>query len=411
MSSLYADLTRLRLRWYVTATAHVVRRHWQWFVIASLVVPSATPPTQIVKALAFPVVGMVRPGHEVLWYALHLALVQAAALGWVWLQREALAGGPMASYASTLPFRRVIVHRANAALLLVADSLLLLPGLAALIITPAQPGDLPAGIFHAISVAALVLMALSAQQAALERDGFALSLALAPGMPWAWSLAHNDTPGAWMLLALTASAALVLVYWTPALRMPRSAARRRPREKPATAGLSTTHWLPITARIQANALLVDQLPATTLRLAAAIGIVVGADLLIGVFGFDARTLPTAILAMAASALILSGSYRGLASAHASMDRYSAALPLAKSFWIARDIGFVMLLAVLPLAILLVPLIKHTTAPAWPRLVLAAADLGLIALLRLPLLVTKRQTVLVGALLAGGWSAAAMAAIH
>jgi hypothetical protein len=410
MSGLYADLARQRLRWYAAATANAVRRHWQWLVIACLLLPAGLPLTRIPGILAFPVSGMVQPGHGAAWYALHLVLVQLIAAGWIWPQRQVLAGGPMAPYVATLPIPRRIAHRVNVSVLLVADSLLLLPMLTALLVAP-RADTFAAIVFQGMAVAAMGLSALAAQLALVERNWPALPLALACAAPWGWSLAHQENPGAWATMAVLLCASMALAAWTPTISRRITRTRLRSARKQARShALTCRHALPISARIQLQTLFVERWPATLLRLAAAVGVTAGAGLLINAFAFDARTLPTAIAAIAAASLIVSGTYRTLAGAHAGMRHYAAALPLGKGFWFWRDIVCVSALGGLPLGIVLLPLLDHGV-PALTCLKLALAELGLLALLRLPLLITRRQTVLAGAILAAGWSAAAMAAIH
>ena len=110
------------------------------------------------------------------------------------------------------------------------------------------------------------------------------------------------------------------------------------------------------------------------------------------------------------ALILSGIYRTLQSVHAPTQFYIAALPLSKGYWTIRDIFFVMLLGLAPLGILLLPLLVHGVSPVLTMVALAVAYQALLALLRLPLLWSGRQAMLLGVILTGTWSGVAMAAI-
>lgn len=317
----------------------------------------------------------------------------------------------MAPYVAALPIPRRIAHRVNVSVLLVADSLLLLPMLTALLVAPARADTFAAIVFQGMAVAAMGLSALAAQLAFIERNWPALPLALACAAPWGWSLAHQENPGAWATMAVLLYASMALAAWTPTISRRITRTRLRSARKQARShALTRRHALPISARIQLQTLFVERWPATLLRLAAAVGVTAGAGLLINAFAFDARTLPTAITAIAAASLIVSGTYRTLAGAHAGMRHYAAALPLGKGFWFWRDIVCVSALGGLPLGIVLLPLLDHGV-PALTCLKLALAELGLLALLRLPLLITQRQTALAGAILAAGWSAAAMAAIH
>ena len=169
-------------------------------------------------------------------------------------------------------------------------------------------------------------------------------------------------------------------------------------------------WLSPASLIQIKALLVEHFPSTALRVALSIAVAYGADMLIRIFRYDMRTLPTAIIGMALSALILSGLYRILHSAHVAMGRYLATFPIPRYFWLARDIGLVSLIGLLPLGTLVIPLLRVDYVHESTVGALAVANLVLMALLRLPLLLGGRQVLLLSVLLAAGWSGAAMAAV-
>jgi hypothetical protein len=407
MPSLYTDLSRLRLNWYVAATAHAMRRHWQLLVIASLALPSL-PVARIPQVLAFPVVSLLHPGQTMLWYSLHVVLIQAIALLWSGLQRKALATGPMTSYLSALPIPRRTTHLVNATILLFADSLILLPIASSLLVVPMQPVSTASLGFHTLAVATLALSAFAAQIALLEQQWHRLLLALLGVAAWGWSLVHLHSSAAWATQAMLFAVLVLLTVRTPALPLRRQRNQAGVRRTPVlTAVLSR---LPIAARIQLRILFEEHWPPTVLRLAIALGIAGCANFLFGVFNGDVRTLPAGIIAGASVALILSGIYRTLAEAHASMQRYAAALPLAKHFWLRRDLAMLSVLAALPFGVMLLSLFDHGI-PATTCLKLALANLGLLMLLRLPLSFSRRQTALVGVMLAGGWSAGAMVAIH
>ncbi|MEJ2362597.1 MAG: hypothetical protein P8Z75_14505 [Gammaproteobacteria bacterium] len=313
----------------------------------------------------------------------------------------------MTSYLSALPIPRRTTHLVNATILLFADSLILLPIASSLLVVPMQPVSTASLGFHTLAVATLALSAFAAQIALLEQQWHRLLLALLGVAAWGWSLVHLHSSAAWATQAMLFGVLVSLTVRAPAIPSRRRylAGVRR-----TTTRTSVFSRLPIAARIQLRILFDEHWPPTVLRLAIALGIAGCANFLFGVFNGDVRTLPAGIIAGASVALILSGIYRTLAEAHASMQRYAAALPLAKHFWLRRDLAMLSVLAALPFGVMLLSLFDHGI-PATTCLKLALANLGLLMLLRLPLSFSRRQTALVGVMLAGGWSAGAMVAIH
>ncbi|MHB8237251.1 MAG: hypothetical protein ACYDDD_07290, partial [Acidithiobacillus ferrivorans] len=106
-----------------------------------------------------------------------------------------------------------------------------------------------------------------------------------------------------------------------------------------------------------------------------------------------------------------GLYRILQSAHRPVQPYLHALPLPKRFWALQDTAFVAAFGALPLAVLLAPMFIHLHASVDTTLALVLAYFVLLALLRLPLVHGGRQAVLLGVILAGTWSGAAMAVVR
>jgi hypothetical protein len=82
----------------------------------------------------------------------------------------------VAPYVATPPIPRRIAHRVNVSVLLVADSLLLLPMLTARLVAPARADTFAAIIFQGMTVSAMGLSALAAQLALVERNWPALPL-------------------------------------------------------------------------------------------------------------------------------------------------------------------------------------------------------------------------------------------
>ncbi|OAI28062.1 hypothetical protein A1351_12290 [Methylosinus sp. R-45379] len=150
--------------------------------------------------------------------------------------------------------------------------------------------------------------------------------------------------------------------------------------------------------------------SVALRIGAAISLAIGADVLVDVFSYDSRSLPTIITALAGIAILLSGVYRILAAAHRTMAHYLRTLPVRPAYWPVRDMALVAGVGALPLLLLSIPAATHRLAASATLLGLAGADLALLAAMRFQVTHGGRHAVLLTVALAGLWSTAAMAAI-
>jgi len=115
----------LRLRWYVRTSGQALLRHWQWLLLAALLVPGI-PVVPLLSALAGGLLTIVSPGLAAPIRVIGIvALIVSAAL-WVLPQRQAILGGQFASYAATLPVSRLMRFAVDLTILCAADILLLL---------------------------------------------------------------------------------------------------------------------------------------------------------------------------------------------------------------------------------------------------------------------------------------------
>lgn len=149
---------------------------------------------------------------------------------------------------------------------------------------------------------------------------------------------------------------------------------------------------------------------TWMRLGCGFLIVLGADYLISAFHYDSRSLPTAVITLAVTALVIAGLYRTFQQMRASMHDYLAALPLRRGRTILDDVSIVLLIGLLPLAALIGPMVVNNVGSAVAVAALVVAFLLLLAFLRWPTLSGGRWTVLLGILTASCWSGAVMAAV-
>ncbi len=398
----YARLLRLRLRWYSSESARVLQRHWQWLLLATVLLPMGMTTDTLLRLCAYPLVALLAAGREVPVYLFWLLLIELVALMWVGWQRGALRGGPFMHYAATLPMAPRLTRAVDMTLVLLADGLLLLPLLAALIdtATDAQAATLRA----LLALGALLGCVLSLQLLLLERRYGRLAAMSLANLPLALGLARPDSPLAGLLPV--ASVVLLYVFWR--LPGPRT---RPPRRLLAQVAMPTgaRALLPIFLRIQLRALLAR--PVHTLLWGGALtALALGLAGLLQRFDYDQRALPTAVIGAAFMALIAASAYRTLRAAHAPMGHYLASLPVSRHYWLLRDLGLVALLASLPLARLLWALTQAPGVPARALLGLTLAFFLLLALLRLPLGVAGRQTVLANLLLTALWTGLMLALV-
>ncbi len=386
-----------RLRWWGTVTSRAVLRHWQWFVLAGVLVPMDTRLGGLLLAVASPILTAFQAGHDLPWHLLRLAGFQLVAALWILVQRPALAGGPFRRYIETQPLTTSTRRLVDVAVLVPANTVLVTPVVASLLLT--STGTVPdrAEVFASITVLAALILVL--QLALLEGRAWAVLPILVANV--ALSGAQDaDAPITRGLLLLGA----VLLGLAALSHEPGMARFGRSRLHGQRAWL---HRLPPDVRVQWKALAAQ--PATLLRVALLLGIAIGTDALSVAFNFDRRSLPTVALALAALALVTAGAYRTLRDAHAAIGGYLASLPLARGFWPQRDIRFLVVAGTLPALAVLLPPLLHSPHRIPTAALLLLGYWGLLIALRWPVLRGGRQSALIGVVMAGVWSAAAMAA--
>lgn len=401
---MYGRLVRWRLRWYIRTSGELALRHWQWLVLACVVVPGQ-PIVSIFLDAASLLAISVSPALAPAQHFFAAIVIDVAAVLWILPQRHALSGGAFMRYAGALPLPRGVRLGVEATLLTAANSVILVSACIAVAQTLSPLRD----PYASCCLLALLGLAAIAQHAILTRRYIGLLGVILGNGALAAGLAAPVSGARWLLP--TAAIGVATIVMLGAERFERAGGR----------GLLNLGWrsvgtgLRILARrapvllIQCQA--VAERPAQTiLRLGAAIALALGADRLMAIFHFDGRALPTAILAMAASSLLLASFYRMLGDARSAMASYLAALPLPPHYWPVRDTKFVLLLNGVPLVILLSPQIMRGLLSLLIIFGLAVTCQVLLALLRWPVIHGGRRSLLYGVLLTALWSGAAIAAV-
>ena len=151
----------------------------------------------------------------------------------------------------------------------------------------------------------LVTLTSAIQLGALERSLITLA-AIPLDLLLAWVLQDQRSIQGGALLVGAFLGAIFLLMWSPGQkpvgnRLYNFRIMNWPAIKAWTARLSPVFIIQVKA-------LLHGFPSTALRVALSLAVAYGASILIQIFGYDIRTLPTAIIGMAISALVLSGLY-------------------------------------------------------------------------------------------------------
>ncbi len=379
-------------------------RHWHWLILSLLLVPMGATVGALIQIIAYPLTAIFSTGHDIMWYFTYIVIVQLIAIAWVLLQIESVRGGNFMNFVASLPVSNVTHVGVNLTLLVIANSILLLMLISAVFVSATPDGS--GASYRTFAVISLFLLTLIAQLATLEKTLTILSATLVADLLFASSFTIDNGFTSWLLI-VCAIAIAILGITIPSISSQVIFPGR------LTSGysfirniLSFSH--PI-VRIQIKAL-ANYSGHTSLRIGVSSVIAIGTVLLIPLFEFDSRSLPTLVLAMAVIAFILGGVYRTLHHAHVQMQSYSLSLPLGKYFWVVRDTLFVIMLGTIFIAILFLPVLNHLDTPFSIVFFLCMAFWVLLALLRLPLLYGGRQSSLLYIALVACWSGAVFAVV-
>jgi hypothetical protein len=381
-------------------------RRWQAVTLAAGVLASANASAfGNLDTLARPLLTVLAPGHGAAWRLGYLLALQALAAAWCAMQRDQVAGGPFMAFACSLPFTPRGRRNADLAVLLLADSPLLLIAASALGLAAGRG----APVAHAVLLADVVLLALVTQLGVLERRFHAWAGAAAGALLTGACFGTRLDLAANLLAGTAAALALVLP--------PRPRAKRRApgphlrgagRFQGLTRALAGRHGAALQMSL---AILYRERRGEALAKGLTAGAIVAAAVgLVTVFERDARSFPSVLLAQGCVALAFSGLFRGLHLAHRASLGYVGALPLAAGWWRTFDLAAVLAMALPVLAALAVFASAIGAATPLRALAALASNAALLCALRAPQLFNERHAVVLATLLTGCWTAATIACL-
>ena len=349
--------------------------------------------------------GIVSVDHVFFQKIVDILMLQVAAYIWIFLQRPLIRGGDFIQYLLALPLSRLLRLRVDLSMLIIANSLMLIPAMIAL----AHVVSLPDRWYQCSALLALFGTTLVVQSGALElRIAAMLGIGLAD-IFLAGSLVLPAGFLRWLLLLSGIAGAIAGCFLDVAgghrLRFPF-------RLDTSVRALDLWDFLGRTSPsllIQAKALMVGR-SVTTLRLGLAIALSLGEVRLIEIFKFDGRSVPVTILVMATISLVVGGFYRTLRDAHESASFYLSSLPITRHYWAIRDTIFVMFFVSMPVFVVLIPLFSHRLLPYSSVFLLVLTYALLLIFLRFPLARGGGGTTLYGFLLASVWSGVAIVSV-
>jgi hypothetical protein len=404
-------MIRYRLRWFALSTARLLLRRWQ--AVALIVGLSASASTTVLgnmEMLAYPLLALLSPDHGAVARGLHMVALLAVCSLWAGMQRVQIEGGPFMAFVGALPFSPRQLRRVSIAVLLLADSPLLFLAGWALVSTIVHR----APFTHPVLLGVVVVLALAAQVAVLERRyrdllGLAVvgfSVACCLSMPVGVALAIE------LLVAVGAAVAV----WFGPRRRAYTVAAPVPIARDATIVPAGRHdarfgstWL---RALQLSLLIVyrERRSEATGKAMLAAGLVAAARGLARIFGGDARSLGTIVIAQGLVALTISGMFRYLHLTHLASGGFTGALPLARNWWRTFDLAVVIALGL--------PLLACLAAMAWYLGAVTAGTAAMTTLsgtvllgaLSLPHLFTDRHAVVVSTIVTGLWIAAMFAGL-
>ena len=397
-------LLALRLRWYSQATALLLLRRWQAIVlVAGTVAPVGG---SLLGVASYPVVVSLAEQHGMAWRLAAIGLWQGCWALWTLMQRDQVRGGPFADFTRALPLPARQTRYADLIVLLVSDTPLFIPFVAAAVALAAQHGASWETARGVLLIVFLIASQLSAQLAVLQERRRAFVSFVVADVVVAAALGLGG-PAAAAALALPVAAALwALVVDLPML--PQRAGdlvHRAVQPLLRLMGYALAR-LPPAGRLSLGILYRQHLASMLGKFFSCLLIAFASKGLMTVWNNDGRCLPMAFIAAGFIALSASGLYRHLQMAHDDALGYMGALPLARRWTLLADTAAVLSFGAPFVAALGATLWADAGVPSHLVAAYLASFVLLVVLLRGPQLFSNRHAVVTSAVLAVSWTFAA-----
>ncbi|WP_321817062.1 DUF6136 family protein [Paraburkholderia sp. J69-2] len=389
------------MKWYAVATSRILRKHWQALVLSILLLLPAIPVFAQSQILGAPVLAVLAPEHRMEWRFAWVHLLEAVGVLWVWAQRGAIAGGPFAGFLKSLPVSNGRRRFADAVVILVASTPLLLPMLAATVALAFLPHKAANYLF----VLDLFLITLGWQLTAFSRDvPNAVALIVANGF-LVGGLGAETVLRSWLLFAPLLLAFFAITYTGPSSVIKIQTSGCFPRRLVTSVRYSAGRVLSPTVSLQIG-ILRDRKTSTAGRCAMMCAVVGCSGALLEIWDFDTRAVPLALIAQAAIAFIASTAYHDLRAAHRRASPFMQSLPISAFAKMRVDCLTIAALAlpfasIVPLMLAIRGALPWRTAPA-----LLGSGVPLLALLYLPQRYAPGQSPLFGTIVSVLWVGAA-----
>lgn len=392
---------RFRLRAYAVMTGHLLKRHWQAVVLATLAIsPLAMPMMEQVQAVGTPILSLLSGQHSLRWYGGYVLILEATGVLWATVQRSMILGGDFTKYVTTLPMPPLVRRRVDVCMLLLANSIPLIPAIAALTSIGAAPLPASQKVSQCAVVVVLSSVIFAAQLCVLTRQWVQLLGVAVANLLVMIALASQAASIVWSCQIFSLLIAVALIVKPP---MSKTQDGHRTFADKATISMLVNRVVAIfpVAYLEVKILVAARPWSTFSRLSLTGAVAIGINALIHVEKLDERAVPTVILLLPVTALLLSGFYRVLVDIHNPMASYLQALPVPPGFWSIRDTVLVILISLPFTTFVIFPLLPRGISTAITIIVLHVV---LIALLRITQL-RQQQSVLWSTVAAAIWSVA------
>ncbi len=394
-------LLKLRLRWYSEATAQLLLRRWQAIVLvlgafgSSLLVESS----QLVLVL-------LDEQHDMVWRLCAIGLWQGCWFLWTMMQIDQVRGGPFREFAQSLPLTPRHWRTTDLIVLLVSDTPLLLPFIAAALVLGSRHGLTWEALNGGLLIVFMLASQLACQLSALAgRARVFAGLVLADA--WVAGALGLAGPTAAVLLAPVAAVALWSL-WGKLPGMPLGAAALLAGAHRLGQVLSRrlVAGLPPLLRVSLGVLYRQHRSSMFGKLFSCTLVVFAANGLMSIWGYDGRSLPMAHIAAGLVAMSISGLYRQLQMAHDEARPFTAALPMRRGWTVPGDVLAVLSFGLPFVLAMAATMWRHAGLSTGLALGFVASFALLVLVLRQPQLQSSRNAVVSTALVACLWTFAA-----